>query len=97
MRAPQGAAFPMAAPLCVPIPADPRPPSNESRWSPTSGHITIIATLRAQPLDRDPTPSPDDLQLTRLVDAGTLIGIPVLDHIVIADAGFVRLHARGHW
>lgn len=46
----------------------------------------------------DAKPSPDDLQLTRrLVDAGTILGIPVLDHIVIADSGFVSLHARGHW
>ena len=32
----------------------------------------------------NPTPSPDDCQLTRrLVDAGTLLGVDVLDHIII--------------
>ncbi len=32
----------------------------------------------------DPTPSPSDLALTRrLVEAGQLLGIPVLDHVVI--------------
>ncbi len=34
----------------------------------------------------DPTPSADDHQLTRrLVDAGNLIGIEVLDHVIIGD------------
>ena len=36
----------------------------------------------------DPTPSRDDVALTkRLVDAGELLGIPVLDHVVIGDGG----------
>ncbi len=35
----------------------------------------------------DPSPSADDLALTRrLVDAGVLMGIEVLDHLVLADA-----------
>ena len=34
----------------------------------------------------DPTPSPDDNHLTRrLVDAGKLIGVEVLDHIIVGD------------
>lgn len=36
----------------------------------------------------DPTPSPNDIELTRrLVAAGTVMGIEVLDHIVIGDEG----------
>ena len=36
----------------------------------------------------DPTPSPNDIELTRrLVAAGTVMGIEVLDHVVIGDAG----------
>lgn len=36
----------------------------------------------------DPTPSPDDIQLTsRLVAAGLLVGIEVLDHVVIGHEG----------
>ena len=32
----------------------------------------------------DPTPSADDVGLTRrLVDAGTLLGVDVLDHIIV--------------
>jgi DNA repair protein RadC len=35
----------------------------------------------------DPTPSPNDWALTRrLVDAGQLLGIPVLDHLIFGDA-----------
>jgi DNA repair protein RadC len=35
----------------------------------------------------DPAPSVDDVQLTRrLVEAGELMGIAVLDHIVLGDA-----------
>ncbi len=37
----------------------------------------------------DPTPSPDDYQLTRrLVDAGKLIGVEVLDHIIVGDSRY---------
>ena len=37
----------------------------------------------------DPTPSPDDVELTRrLAAAGEVIGIPVLDHIIIGDGRY---------
>ena len=44
----------------------------------------------------DPSPSDDDVQLTRrLADAGRLLRIGVLDHIVVAARGFVSLRQRG--
>lgn len=44
----------------------------------------------------DPTPSPEDIELTRrLAEAGGIIGIEVLDHIVIGDRGFVSLKELG--
>ena len=44
----------------------------------------------------DPTPSPDDIDLTRqLIEAGKLLDIDVLDHIVIGGQGFVSLRERG--
>lgn len=45
----------------------------------------------------DPEPSADDIALTRrLVSAGTLLGIEVLDHVVLGAAGrFVSLKTRG--
>lgn len=37
----------------------------------------------------DPYPSNEDVQLThRLREAGTLIGIPVIDHVVVAASGY---------
>jgi DNA repair protein RadC len=40
----------------------------------------------------DPTPSEEDLRLTeRLVEAGKLLGIKVLDHVVVARGGYVSL------
>jgi DNA repair protein RadC len=44
----------------------------------------------------DPTPSPEDVQVTRsIVEAGILLGIEVLDHIVIGHQRFVSLKERG--
>ena len=45
----------------------------------------------------DPTPSPDDFAVTqRVKDAGELIGIELLDHIIIGHAGrFVSIREMG--
>jgi DNA repair protein RadC len=44
----------------------------------------------------DPTPSPDDVALTRsIVQAGKILDVDVLDHIVIGRNGFVSLKERG--
>jgi DNA repair protein RadC len=44
----------------------------------------------------DPEPSDEDISITRrLAQVGELLGIPVLDHVVIAKRGFVSLRARG--
>ncbi|QJC52943.1 DNA repair protein RadC [Paenibacillus albicereus] len=44
----------------------------------------------------DPTPSAEDRALTaRLQEAGELVGIDVLDHIVIGDGRFISLKERG--
>lgn len=44
----------------------------------------------------DPTPSPEDREVTRqLAAAGLLIGIPVLDHVVIGDARYVSFVESG--
>jgi len=45
----------------------------------------------------DPTPSPQDIALTkRIAAAGDLLGIEVYDHIVIGHQGFVSLEALGY-
>ena len=44
----------------------------------------------------DPAPSAEDREVTRrLVQAGALLGVPVLDHVVVAERGFVSLRADG--
>lgn len=44
----------------------------------------------------DPTPSREDLQLTtRLRDAGALMGVRVLDHIIIGNGRYVSLADEG--
>lgn len=44
----------------------------------------------------DPTPSQDDIALTRrLAAAGTLLGIDVLDHIVVGDDRYVSFKETG--
>jgi DNA repair protein RadC len=43
----------------------------------------------------DPEPSREDIELTkRLVEAGEIIGIEVLDHIIVCDKDYVSLKAR---
>ena len=43
----------------------------------------------------DPTPSPEDVQLTeRLVEAGRILGIRVLEHVVVALGGYASLMDR---
>ncbi|KAJ3196310.1 DNA repair protein RadC [Paenibacillus sp. FSL R5-0517] len=44
----------------------------------------------------DPTPSPEDIQITkRLIEAGAIVGIDVLDHIIIGDGTYVSLKEKG--
>ena len=44
----------------------------------------------------DPTPSPDDISVTRrLQEAGELLGIELLDHVVLGDNRFVSLKEKG--
>ncbi len=44
----------------------------------------------------DPEPSEDDIKLTkRLAQAGEIVGIDVLDHIIICDKDFLSLKSKG--
>ncbi len=44
----------------------------------------------------DPTPSPDDVSMTHaIVEAGKLLDIEVLDHLVICSDRFISLKERG--
>jgi len=44
----------------------------------------------------DPTPSPDDVALTaRMVGAGAVMGIDVVDHLILADRRYISLLESG--
>ena len=48
------------------------------------------------PPSGDPTPSPDDVAVTRaIVQAGKLLDVSVLDHLVIGQGRWVSLKERG--
>ncbi|MDW0118104.1 DNA repair protein RadC [Sporosarcina thermotolerans] len=44
----------------------------------------------------NPSPSPEDIEVTkRLVEAGSIMGIELLDHIIIGDHRFISLKEKG--
>ena len=44
----------------------------------------------------DPTPSSEDLKVTeRLIEAGRILGIEVLDHLIIGEHNYVSLQSNG--
>ncbi len=44
----------------------------------------------------DPDPSPEDIQTTqKIIEAGKLLNIGVLDHLIIGNGGYVSLSERG--
>ncbi|MER3472582.1 MAG: hypothetical protein C4335_00815 [Armatimonadota bacterium] len=44
----------------------------------------------------DPTPSSEDVQITRVIyQAGQLLGIELLDHVILGDGRWVSLKAQG--
>jgi DNA repair protein RadC len=55
-----------------------------------------ILVAHCHPSSGDPTPSSEDIEITkRLVDAGKLLGIPVTDHVIIGSQRYVSLKERG--
>ena len=58
-------------------------------------HAVHILLIHNHP-SGDPEPSREDVLLTRRVEeAGRVIGIPVLDHIIIGDGTYVSMKERG--
>ena len=45
-----------------------------------------------------PTPSPEDIEVTkRLQEAGYIMGIELVDHVIIGDHQFVSLKEKGYF
>jgi DNA repair protein RadC len=58
-------------------------------------HASAIVVVHNHP-SGDPTPSPDDVAVTRaIVQAGKLLDIELLDHLVIGHGKWVSLKERG--
>lgn len=59
-------------------------------------NAVCIAMIHNHP-SGDPTPSREDIEVTkRLVEAGNLLGIQVLDHIIIGRPGYTSLKEKGY-
>jgi DNA repair protein RadC len=59
------------------------------------GGAAAVALFHNHP-SGDPTPSADDARLTwRMVAAGELLGIDVIDHLVLADARYYSFREDG--
>ena len=55
-----------------------------------------ILVLHNHPSGR-PEPSSEDIEVTkRLVDAGSIIGIDVMDHLIIGEDSFISLKEKGY-
>ena len=56
---------------------------------------TAVVVVHNHP-SGDPTPSPDDIAVTRaIVEAGKLVDVDVLDHLIIGQGRYVSLKERG--
>ncbi|HUX86095.1 MAG TPA: DNA repair protein RadC [Chloroflexota bacterium] len=57
-------------------------------------NAAAIAVVHNHP-SGDPTPSPEDVRVTKLiVEAGQLLDVDVIDHVIIASRGHVSLRER---
>ena len=67
-------------------------------YAPAIGHprgVASILLLHNHP-SGDPSPSDEDVRLTkRIRQAGDILGIPLLDHIIIAERGTFSFKERG--
>ena len=60
-------------------------------------HAVSLILVHNHP-NGDPTPSPDDMQITaRIYQAGELLGIHLLDHIIIGDQKYCSFREEGIW
>ena len=59
------------------------------------GGVSAVVIAHNHP-SNDPTPSPDDVAVTRaIVQAGKLLDVSVLDHLVVCSERYISLKERG--
>lgn len=65
-------------------------------FEPAIRHLAASVILAHNHPSGDCTPSEDDIEITkRLVEAGRLIGIEVLDHLVVGSEGYLSFKEKG--
>lgn len=58
-------------------------------------HGAVAVILAHNHPSGDPQPSPEDIEVTRqLREAGSIVGITVLDHVIIGDGSYVSLKEK---
>jgi hypothetical protein len=68
------------------------------RFGERAGENRMEQSMNGVPVStlRDPTPSPDDVAVTRaILQAGKMLDVDVLDHLVIGQGRWVSLKERG--
>jgi hypothetical protein len=71
---------------------------SHARFGERDGENRMEQSMYGVPVStlRDPTPSPEDVAVTRqAVEAGKLLDVDVLDHIIVGHHRFVSLKERG--
>lgn len=64
-------------------------------FEPAVRHLAAQIILAHNHPSGDPEPSEDDLEITkRLVEAGKILGIGVIDHIIIVKTGFISFKEK---
>ena len=73
-------------------------PKKHARFGERDGEDRLEESRYGVPVPtlRDPTPSPEDVEVTRqLVEAGKMLNVELLDHLVIGQQRYVSLRERG--
>lgn len=61
-------------------------------------HNSVHVILLHNHPSGDPYPSREDISITeRIIEAGEVIGIKLLDHIIIGDGNYISLKEQGIW
>jgi DNA repair protein RadC len=65
-------------------------------FEPAIKHSTAQIILAHNHPSGDPAPSPEDIEIThRIVEAGKILGIEVLDHVIVTKDSFMSLKGKG--
>ena len=66
-------------------------------FEPAVKHLAAQVILVHNHPSGDPSPSEDDLLVTkRLIEAGKILGIEIIDHIIITSNQYLSMKEKGH-